>query len=790
MPTIGAFFDSDAFIRGLQGPFGCLSADTEFLTPAGWKRMDAFQEGDWLLQWHPEGASWTAPSRYIVEAADELLLFDNKTLKMALSPEHRVPHWDYRGNFKVATAAQIAASTTRKTIPTTFKAPEDGLKLSDAGIRYQVMMQADGWLRPQGRQVGVTVRKERKKQRVREILSLMEIQFTERCYEGRPTETNFIFYPPDRQKHFPVEWYAMSYSQLEVVMDEIQYWDSLFGYDEARFFSTNKPDIDFIQFASHATGRRAVIRRKDYQQEGWKPGYTVYIRQSDNSKNRASIREMTEIRAIPTVDGKKYCFEVPTGFFVARYQDTIFVTGNSGKSSACAIEIAQRALKAPPGSDGVRRSRWAVVRNTSKQLEDTTERTVLQWLVPQHVGGNWVPSKHNYTIRGLRAPGDDRGAEIEIMFRALDRDDQIRDLLSLELTGAWINEAREINWAVFNAIQGRLGRFPRKADTGPYWFGLWADTNPPDVDSDWYKFFEKQDHADAVAALEKIVPGLTVDTYRKLFRQPSGRSPQAENLANLAEGYYQRLAIGKDPEWIKVYIDGEYGFTTDGKPVWPEYVDQIHCPEEKEKWPKPTPALPIVRSWDFGLTPACIFSQITSKGQWIVFDELISTSMGADKFSDEVLEHSARYYPRCEFWDVGDPAGMQRAQTDETTCFQILHAKGIAIEPGLQTLEIRLESVRKPLRTLIDGRPQFVLHRRCETLRRGMMGGYHFRKMRISGERYTASPEKDAYSHPCDALSYAGTRLFGAALYRGERTADERGYDSPSLGRRSSITGY
>src|SRR5580700_4644145 len=198
---------------------------------------------------------------------------------------------------------------------------------------------------------------------------------------------------------------------------------------------------------------------------------------------------------MPTYD----CRDMPT---IQRFFDSdAFIRGlcgpfGSGKSSACAIEIAQRALQVPHGPDGIRRSRYAIVRNTSKQLEDTTERTTLQWLNPQQIGGVWTPSKHNYTIKGLRAPGDDKGAEIEILFRALDRDDQIRDLLSMELTGAWINEAREINWAVIDAMQGRVGRFPRKADCGPYWFGIWLDTNPPDVDSDWFKFFEETDHSE------------------------------------------------------------------------------------------------------------------------------------------------------------------------------------------------------------------------------------------------------------------------------------------------------
>jgi len=459
----------------------------------------------------------------------------------------------------------------------------------------------------------------------------------------------------------------------------------------------------------------------------------------------------------------------------------------SGKTSACIMEIAQRGIGQARGPDGVRRSRFGVIRNTAKQLEDTTERSFLQWFSPYQFG-DWVPSKHNYTIKALRGPGDDRNAEIEVMFRALDRPDQIGDLLSTEFTGAWVHEGREIQWPIIDAMMGRVGRYPAIRDGGATWSGLWSDTNPPDVDSDWFKFFEEMDHSEAVAELAKVIPGMTVEKYCAIFKQPSGLSPAAENLRNLPVGYYQRAAIGKSPEWVKVFVHGEYGFTSDGRAVWPEYNDALHCPTDKGKWPKFSMDLPIVRSWDFGLTPACVFSQISSRGQWLIADELIATSMGANAFSDEVIEHSARYYNKAEFWDVGDPAGMQRSQTDETTCFQILRGKGIEIEPAMQSLEIRLESVRKPLRTLVDGRPQFVIHPRCAKLRRGLMGGYHFRRMRISGERYTNSPEKDSYSHVCDALGYAGTRLFGAALYVPKGNDNHREYES--VGRRSSITGY
>ena len=210
------------------------------------------------------------------------------------------------------------------------------------------------------------------------------------------------------------------------------------------------------------------------------------------------------------------------------------------------MELVQRGLKQTRGADGVRRSRWGVLRNTSKQLEDTTERTFFQWLNPITFG-TWTPSKHNFIINTLKGEGDEKAAHIEVMFRALDRPDQIGDLLSLELTGAWVNEAREIPWAVIDALRPRVGRYPAIRDGGASWFGIIMDTNPPDIESDWYKFFETTDHTETVADLARIpgFEGLTVDNFRRLFRQPSGRSPAAENLENLRPGYYQSEAIGK-----------------------------------------------------------------------------------------------------------------------------------------------------------------------------------------------------------------------------------------------------
>lgn len=462
----------------------------------------------------------------------------------------------------------------------------------------------------------------------------------------------------------------------------------------------------------------------------------------------------------------------------------------SAKSSTCVAEIVQRAVRQRRGPDGIRHSRWGIVRNTYGQLRETTIRTVFQWLPPQYYG-RYIEGKHTYSIKAIPE------CDIELQFLALDRPDDIKKLLSLELTGGWINEAREVPWSVIDGMQGRVGRWPAKRDGGPSWFGVILDTNPPDSDSKFYRFFEEKIWLKDFERMRRdgdLPADMRPEQYAAIFKQPSGLSPQAENLSNLPGGrrYYANLSAGKSAEWVKVYVHGEYGFVVEGKLVYPEYSDAIHCKEVD-----PVEGVTIERTWDWGLTPACVFSQLLPDGRWLVFDEMTSDNMGADEFSDEVLEHCARAFKgRASFDDVGDPAGEQRAQTDKKTCFEILHAKDIMIRGAMtQDPTLRQESVRKPLRTLIGGEPQFILHPRCRVTRKGFMGGYHRRQLQTPGpERFSALPQDNEYTHPHDCIQYRALEHFAPALVSKPRDPDDDFFtdrnDYASDPTRSDVTGY
>jgi hypothetical protein len=430
---------------------------------------------------------------------------------------------------------------------------------------------------------------------------------------------------------------------------------------------------------------------------------------------------------------------IPAGPVVAAFhQSDAFVRAlkgpvGSSKSSACCVEIFDRAVRQPPGRDRKRRSRWAVLRNTYPELKSTTIKTWLEWFpmtvmkwdapISGHID-IWLPDKTRLVV--------------EVYFLALERPEDIGKLKSLELTGAWLNEAGEMAKQVFDMVTQRVGRFPPVKDGGPLWSGVLLDSNPPDTDSWWFRLFEEQKPKGF-----------------ECFHQPGGLkevagqylpNPEAENVANLPGGYeyYLRQLAGKSKEWIKVYLEGQYGIVVDGKAIYPEYNDDLHCREIEPIKPRP-----LLLGFDYGLTPACVIGQIEPRGTLLIHDELTAEDMGIRQFAHDVLKpHLATNWAGYGFQAWGDPAGTARAQSDEKTCFMELAEAGIPASPASSNVFLtRREAVARYLTKLIDGKPGFLLHPRCSRLRKGFMGGYCYRRLATGGERYRDVPDKNIYSH-------------------------------------------
>lgn len=449
----------------------------------------------------------------------------------------------------------------------------------------------------------------------------------------------------------------------------------------------------------------------------------------------------------------------------------------SGKSVGCCWELWTRALEQRANKDGVRKSRGLVTRNTYGELTSTTIKTWLDWF-PEERFGKMVHGAPIVQVCRWEAE-DGTKVELEMMFLALDRPEHVKKLLSLDITFGWMNEAREQPKAILDGLTGRVGRYPRAEDGGATWSGVIMDTNSPDDDHWWYDLAE-----------------VTRPPEFAFFAQPPGDSEEAENLDWLlqtpeslampvgsperrARGrhYYERLKPGKTDEWIKVYVKGQYGTVHDGKPVYPEWNDNLHAKDIYH-----IPAAKLVIGVDFGLTPAAVITQNDARGRLLVLDEVCGEDMGFRQFLEDLLiPHLMKHYP--EHWAnkdemillVADPAGAQRAQSDEKSCFQEAKAKKLNIRPAKTNAWLpRRGAVVWFLSKLSAGQPMLLLDPICTTLRKGFNGAYKYRRIQVTGEeRYTDEPAKNRYSHPHDALQYAALESGGIQALREPDRSDD-----------------
>lgn len=433
----------------------------------------------------------------------------------------------------------------------------------------------------------------------------------------------------------------------------------------------------------------------------------------------------------------------------------------SGKSSAMCIEIISRATQ-QLSYNGARRSKWAVIRNTYAELKSTTIPTWEMW-APSEI----APITYDTPIISKLQMDMPDGTQVicEVLFISCDRPEDIKKLKSLELTGGWLNEVSELPKSVLDMLTGRINRYPPLALGGFNWSGIIMDTNAPDDDHWYYRM------------AEEIKP----DGY-EFFKQPGALikeadgtyspNPLAENIKNhqLGYNYWLRQIPGKDQQWINVYVLGLYGSVQDGKPVYSEYNDSLHCRDIN-----PIQGLQLIIGRDYGLCPAAVITQVDVRGRLLILDEVIGEDIDERAFLENMLiPFLQREYPA--YWAkkntmiqlVGDPAGNQRSQNDSRSCFDEARAKDLKIKAAKTNGWLaRRGAVAFYLNRLSGGQSMLIIDPYCKMLRKGFNGAYKYERIRSSGdERFRDEPLKNMSSHCHDALQYAALETGGIQAIR------------------------
>ena len=422
------------------------------------------------------------------------------------------------------------------------------------------------------------------------------------------------------------------------------------------------------------------------------------------------------------------------------------ITGpvGSGKTTACLVEMARRMGQQAPGFDGRRYTRFAVIRQTLKDAKMTVVKDARGWFGSL---ADWRVSESTLFI--------DYGDIVsEWIFIPLEEPSDIKRLLSTQLTGAFINEAVEIDVSLLSDISGRCGRYPSNEFGVCTWKGIFADTNMPIQRTPWAEFI------------------LNPPPLWQVFRQPSGLADDAENLPHLNQtadtieldesdpvritqgrGYYERLVQVGTEDYIRRFVRAEFGRDPSGSAVFAEsFRYDFHVVADLE----PVFSRLLIVGQDFGRNPWSLITQMDHKGRLMCLEEVAGVDIGLEQHLKNNLLPAllqSRYAGR-PIVIVGDPSGAARDSLFEVNSFDLCKSMGLPAERApTNDLDPRLRAVEAFLVRQVDGGGAILFDQtRCPTLVQGMNGGYRFSKTKDNESR--SLPDKNQWSHIADALQY------------------------------------
>ena len=324
----------------LNGAPNCVDGETEFFTGIGWKSIKDYKIGDSVLEYNKSNTIATlSQADYVkipMSEGEEFLGYKCPILDMLMTSEHKVLYETSRGNLndrawgEIFTRLQDNLQGFSGKILTTFKRPSDGVTLSDAELKFIVALSADSSkIHSSKRKYCFNLKKPRKIERLRGILGELNYKYSESVFKSMEGYVRFIVDSPF-EKGLPDSFYDLNEEQNTLVSKELRLWDG-----SAQTFYTNvEREADIAQMVFTKDGCRSnkvtTLRDREGRKLAIEYRVTVTTRQT---VTMSGVSAKSHTYTAPPKDGFKYCFTTETGYWVARRNGKIFITGNCGKDT-------------------------------------------------------------------------------------------------------------------------------------------------------------------------------------------------------------------------------------------------------------------------------------------------------------------------------------------------------------------------------------------------------------------------------------------------------------------------
>jgi len=393
----------------------------------------------------------------------------------------------------------------------------------------------------------------------------------------------------------------------------------------------------------------------------------------------------------------------------------------SGKTWAVCRAVIGLAL-AFPGS------RWLLGRHHSTDLRDTTQTEFFRMIAEAEEAWHqsWDPDSPTEKPPVL---GDYKYVRNEytftngavVLFRTLE--DAERRLKSLNIHGFGIDEASEVTEDALNMAIARA-RLPGAPNLG------FLVSNPTSTRHWLYDRFVKSPRPHHVIL----------------------RTNTLENVEHLPPGYVERLRAQYPADWVRRYLDGEWGLESERR-VFPGFRMDLHVgPVEFD------PRQPLRIGIDFGFqTPGVVWTQTTESGSLHVLRTWAPRMLTATGLADGIRYRTQDWFPLAKkmFYFSGTDKARQHAAAEKSEA-EIFRAAGMPVSARWHHLERAFGIMRQLMELRNDGRPRLRIDANCRTLIEGFETGYCYAKDKDV-------PAKGGIFDPLmDALRYVVVGTFGA----------------------------
>lgn len=309
----------------------CYSPDTEILTKDGWVPFPELRPGTQVAQY----SLGTGDISFVTPKAHQRFTYSGEMINiksdwcdLLVTPDHRQPRaCKVNGELCSPSIRRAEKLVAGSNLPAAgFK--NDGVNISSDDIRLLVAWLADGVREPRGNKVSWNLKKDRKKERLRQLLRACGITWTEFNPPSTPGWTGFRVRKSDMDRIFALadgkrwSWDALNWSLIArlAALEEIPYWDGDRGTTAAsRLFTGEKQDADVVSAIAAITGVHANVRPDC--RIGRNDSYVVNL-------NARSWRRVAKKPARIPYNGEVFCCTVDTGILVVRRNGKVIISGN------------------------------------------------------------------------------------------------------------------------------------------------------------------------------------------------------------------------------------------------------------------------------------------------------------------------------------------------------------------------------------------------------------------------------------------------------------------------------